>query len=409
MQQELTAWKPAVTTVDGREITHPRRAGITSIGAGGMNSHMILEEYPRQDGAARGSAPGGREELLVFSAMNDAALLAYLARFRAFLAGAAAPDLASVAHTLRVGKNELPHRWAFLARTGDEALAAVDRRLAGDRDLGAALAGGGARTADLRDLATAWVGGSSVDWQRADAQDAPAPRRVSLPAYPFERVRCWVAREDGAPSVTAPLALREKLHPFLGRNASDVTGLRYVLDVHLDDLLDYGRTLGERQDRTRGIVPTFAVDLAIAAAKVSGFSDGSVVRGLRLLGPVDWTAAARLVTVLEAAGGSRRREPCTRRTRRGGGPPWRNSACRRTGVAGRGRPGTPTPDRSSACSPVRWHRTWPNRSPRPPSSRKWPRAESGTPPNSPVSRRCSACATDASRCGSARPSSSTIR
>ncbi|WP_143669868.1 SDR family NAD(P)-dependent oxidoreductase, partial [Streptomyces sp. rh195] len=157
--------------------------------------------------------------------------------------------------------------------------------------------------ADLRDLATAWVGGSSVDWQRADAQDAPAPRRVSLPAYPFERVRCWVAREDGAPSVTAPLALREKLHPFLGRNASDVTGLRYVLDVHLDDLLDYGRTLGERQDRTRGIVPTFAVDLAIAAAKVSGFSDGAVVRGLRLLGPVDWTAAARLVTVLDAAGG----------------------------------------------------------------------------------------------------------
>ncbi|WP_405194522.1 SDR family NAD(P)-dependent oxidoreductase [Streptomyces anulatus] len=303
VQQELAAWKPAVTTVDGREVTHPRRAGITSIGAGGMNSHMILEEYPRQDGDARGSAPGGREELLVLSAMNDAALLVYLARFRAFLAGAAAPDLASVAHTLRVGKNELPHRWAFLARTRDEALAAVDRRLAGDRDLAAALAGSGARTADLRDLATTWVGGKSVDWQRADAQDAPPPRRVSLPAYPFERVRCWVAREDGAPSVTAPLALREKLHPFLGRNASDVTGLRYVLDVHLDDLLDYGRTRGERQDRTRGIVPTFAVDLAIAAAKVSGFSDGSVVRGLRLLGPVDWTAAARLVTVLDASGG----------------------------------------------------------------------------------------------------------
>ncbi|MFJ8969403.1 SDR family NAD(P)-dependent oxidoreductase [Streptomyces anulatus] len=303
VQQELATWKPPVTTVDGREVTHPRRAGITSIGAGGMNSHMILEEYPRQDGGAPGGVPGGREELLVFSAMNDSALLAYLTRFRAFLAGAAAPDLASVAHTLRVGKNELPHRWAFLARTPDEALAAVDRRLAGDRNLAAALAGGGARAADLRDLATTWVDGKGVDWERADAQDAPGPRRVSLPAYPFERVRCWVAREDGAPSVTAPLALREKLHPFLGRNASDVTGLRYVLDVHLDDLLDYGRTLGERPDRTRGIVPTFAVDLAIAAAKVSGFSDGSVVRGLRLLGPVDWPAAARLVTVLDTSGG----------------------------------------------------------------------------------------------------------
>lgn len=395
-----------MTTVDGREVTHPRRAGITSIGAGGMNSHMILEEYPRQDGGAPGGVPGGREELLVFSAMNDSALLAYLTRFRAFLAGAAAPDLASVAHTLRVGKNELPHRWAFLARTPDEALAAVDRRLAGDRNLAAALAGGGARAADLRDLATTWVDGKGVDWERADAQDAPGPRRVSLPAYPFERVRCWVAREDGAPSVTAPLALREKLHPFLGRNTSDVTGLRYVLDVHLDDLLDYGRTLGERPDRTRGIVPTFAVDLAIAAAKVSGFSDGSVVRGLRLLGPVDWPAAARLVTVLDASGGGRRREPCTWRTRRGDGPPWPRSTCGRTRALGRGHPATPTPNRSSACSPGRWHRAWPNRSPRPPSSRNWPRAESSTAPNSPVSRACSACGTGASRCGSAHPSSS---
>lgn len=406
VQQELATWKPPVTTVDGREVTHPRRAGITSIGAGGMNSHMILEEYPRQDGGAPGGVPGGREELLVFSAMNDSALLAYLTRFRAFLAGAAAPDLASVAHTLRVGKNELPHRWAFLARTPDEALAAVDRRLAGDRNLAAALAGGGARAADLRDLATTWVDGKGVDWERADAQNAPGPRRVSLPAYPFERVRCWVAREDGAPSVTAPLALREKLHPFLGRNASDVTGLRYVLDVHLDDLLDYGRTLGERPDRTRGIVPTFAVDLAIAAAKVSGFSDGSVVRGLRLLGPVDWPAAARLVTVLDASGGGRRREPCTWRTRRGDGPPWPRSACGRTRALGRGHPATPTPNRSSACSPGRWHRAWPNRSPRPPSSRNWPRAESSTAQNSPVSRACSACGTGASRCGSAHPSSS---
>ncbi|MGW5185753.1 SDR family NAD(P)-dependent oxidoreductase [Streptomyces cyaneofuscatus] len=301
VQQELAPWKPAVTTVDGRQVTHPRRAGITSIGAGGMNSHMILEEYQRPDGVP-GGAPGAREELFVFSAMNDDVLLEYLARFRTFLAGMATPDIAPVAHTLRVGKNELPHRWAFLARTREEALAAVDRRLAGDLDLGAALAGGGARTAGLRDLATRWAGGQAVDWRQADAPDAPAPRRVSLPAYPFERVRCWVPREDGAPSVTAPLALREKLHPLLGRNVSDVTGLRYVLDVHLDDLLDYGRTLGERQDRTRGIVPTFAVDLAIAAAKVSGFSDGSVVCGLRLLGPVDWTGVTRLVTVLDAPG-----------------------------------------------------------------------------------------------------------
>ncbi|WP_406003970.1 SDR family NAD(P)-dependent oxidoreductase [Streptomyces sp. NBC_00987] len=296
LQRELAAWEPAVTTVEGRRTTHPRRAGITSIGAGGMNSHIILEEHQRPDRDPHG-AQDGREELLVFSAMNDSALEEYLTRFRAYLATGAEPDLAAVAFTLRVGKNELPHRWAFLARTTGEAVAAVDRYLAGGRDLGAALASGGPRTEGLRQLATTWVGGRSVDWRGAD-EGARAPRRVSLPAYPFERVRCWVTPEEGAPSVIAPLALRDKLHPFLGRNDSDADGLRYVLDVHLDDLLDYGCTTGGRQDRKRGVVPTFVIDLAIATTKVSGFADGSVVRRLRLLGPVDWTSAARLVTVL---------------------------------------------------------------------------------------------------------------
>ncbi|MFJ1713851.1 SDR family NAD(P)-dependent oxidoreductase [Streptomyces sp. NPDC088260] len=303
LQQRLDAWEPAVTTVDGRRITHPRRAGITSIGAGGMNSHIILEEYPRPDRDPHG-APDGREELFVFSAMNDSALETCLHRFRAYLTAGAETDPAAIAFTLRVGKNELPHRWAFLARTTGEAVTAVDRYLAGDRDLSAALASGGPRTEDLRKLATTWVGGRSVDWGGAD-RGARAPRRVSLPAYPFERVRCWVTPEEGAPSVIAPLALRDKLHPFLGRNESDADGLRYVLDVHLDDLLDYGCTSGERQDKKRGVIPTFAIDLAIAAAKVSGFADGSVVRGLRFLGPVGWTTVARLVTVFDASDGKR--------------------------------------------------------------------------------------------------------
>ncbi|MEE1769452.1 SDR family NAD(P)-dependent oxidoreductase [Streptomyces sp. JV185] len=301
LQRQLTAWQPAVTTVDGRRITHPRRAGITSIGAGGMNSHIILEEYPQPDSVPHG-AQGGREELFVFSATNDSALEECLTRFRAYLAAGTETDCAAIAFTLRVGKNELPHRWAFLAKTQGEAVAAVDRYLAGDRDLGAALASGGSRNEGVRKLATTWVGGRSVDWRDADG-GAPTPRRVSLPAYPFERVRCWVTPEEGAPCVIEPLALRDKLHPFLGRNESDADGLRYVLDVHLDDLLDYACTSGERQDKKRGVVPTFAIDLAIAATKVSGLADGSVVRRLRLLAPVDWATAARLVTVFDTFDG----------------------------------------------------------------------------------------------------------
>ncbi|MFJ2811696.1 SDR family NAD(P)-dependent oxidoreductase [Kitasatospora sp. NPDC087271] len=271
VQQKLADWQPMVTEVDGRQVTHPRRAGITSIGAGGMNSHIILEEYPERPVRQE---PFG-EQLFVFSAMNEAALGRYLAVFRDHLAGAREADLPDIAYTLRVGKNELPHRWAFVAGDRRSALAAVDGYLAGRRELPA------------HELAATWAGGKSVDWDQL-----PTARRVSLPAYPFEKVRCWIEQTDGAPSVLAPLALRERLHPFLGRNESDVRGLRYALDVHLTDLLDYGYRLAKAPT----IVPTFVVDLALAAAKVSGFAAEASVHDLRVLRPVDWSTTTRLVT-----------------------------------------------------------------------------------------------------------------
>ncbi|MFJ6139733.1 SDR family NAD(P)-dependent oxidoreductase [Kitasatospora sp. NPDC092286] len=283
VQQSLADWRPAVTVVDGRQVTHPRRAGITSIGAGGMNSHIILEEYPERPVRRE---PFG-EQLFVFSAMNEAALGRYLAAFRDHLAGVREADLPDIAFTLRVGKNELPTRWAFVAGDQRSALAAVDGYLAGRRDLPA------------HELATAWVAGRSVDWDQL-----PTARRVSLPAYPFEKVRCWVEQTDGAPSVLAPLALRERLHPFLGRNESDVRGLRYGLDVHLADLLDYGYRL----DKVPAVVSTFAVDLALATARVSGFAAEASVHDLRVLRPVDWSTAKRLVTEFTDGHGTVRTE-----------------------------------------------------------------------------------------------------
>ncbi|WP_416970861.1 SDR family NAD(P)-dependent oxidoreductase [Streptomyces sp. 4F14] len=291
VQRELAAWKPAVTTENGVTTVHPRRAGITSIGAGGMNSHIVVEEYvaPARPGAER---PRGAD-LFVFSAMTEAALETSLTRFRDYLAAADEADLPSIAHTLRVGKNELPRRWAFLAKDRTEAVASVDRYLAGGRDQDAALTGADPA---VRTLALDWAGGAGVDW--APLTGERPPRRISLPAYPFERVRCWTEPEPGAPSVLTPLAVREKTHPFLGANRSDVDGLRYVLDVHLDDLADYGYV----RDKVRAIVPTFAADLALAVGRATGFAASPRVSGLRLYGPVDWEETARLVTTLTPDG-----------------------------------------------------------------------------------------------------------
>jgi acyl transferase domain-containing protein len=96
----------------------PRRAGVTALGAGGTNCHVILEEAP----AARTAQPPRRpEQLLVLSAKTPTALERMRANLAATLTRADAPALADTAYTLRVGRKPMPCRWTAVAASNEEA------------------------------------------------------------------------------------------------------------------------------------------------------------------------------------------------------------------------------------------------------------------------------------------------
>lgn len=117
------ASSPFRVVAEGRDWSSagPRRAAVNSLGVGGTNAHLILEEAPARPAAA--ARPGWR--LFPFSARTPAAAERLRDRFATGLDPALDP--ADVAFTLRNGRRAFPERFAVVARDLDglrEALAA---------------------------------------------------------------------------------------------------------------------------------------------------------------------------------------------------------------------------------------------------------------------------------------------
>ncbi|MEV4315703.1 SDR family NAD(P)-dependent oxidoreductase [Actinocrispum sp. NPDC049592] len=216
VQQDVSPWPEP-------QPGQPRRAGISSFGAGGTNAHLVVEEYVQHRIAPQPAHP----ELLVLSALTEDRLREQARRLAGALPGT---PLADVAHTLRVGRMPMRHRLALSTQDTDEAAELLRRFAAGEQpegvfvgdanasnalgDLftgtepGAEFVRGLLREGHADRLARLWVAGVDLDWSVLPTGPVP-PQVVSLPTYPFEPERHWLtttARE--APATTAALVVQ---------------------------------------------------------------------------------------------------------------------------------------------------------------------------------------------------------
>jgi acyl transferase domain-containing protein/acyl-CoA synthetase (AMP-forming)/AMP-acid ligase II/acyl carrier protein len=111
----------------------PLRAGVNSLGMGGTNAHVVLEQAP----PAAASEPSRRPwQLLVLSARTATALDTASADLAAWLEASPEANLADVAFTLQAGRRPFAHRRCVVvadARSAAEALRTRDaRRVATD-------------------------------------------------------------------------------------------------------------------------------------------------------------------------------------------------------------------------------------------------------------------------------------
>ncbi len=109
----------------------PRRAGVNSLGIGGSNVHVILEQAPA--GADEPVRDDTGPFLLPLSAASPSALAALAGRYADRLTEDESVSLGDVCHTARIGRAQLGFRKAVVASTRDEMIAAL--REISDRDL----------------------------------------------------------------------------------------------------------------------------------------------------------------------------------------------------------------------------------------------------------------------------------
>ena len=101
-----------------------RIAGITGLGAGGTNAHVIVEEAPTADP----SGPSRAEQLLVVSARSSDAVERAAADLAAHLRAHPDEVLADVAYTRLTGRATFRHRRAVVASTTAGAAAALESK-----------------------------------------------------------------------------------------------------------------------------------------------------------------------------------------------------------------------------------------------------------------------------------------
>ncbi len=268
--QLLDQAKPwaALQDQSGREL--PRRAGVSSFGFGGVNAHIVLEEYVASESVPEVVA-SSNPVVVVLSAKNEPRLQDRVVQLLEFLERKTI-DLPRLAYSLQVGREAMASRFACLVASVDELKSRLASYLENpennidfyrgeaknnrqylalfsqDEELQQAVSRWAERKKFDR-IAELWVKGLEFDWSSLYGDNTPG--RISLPSYPFAKERYWVPAVtlnsfDGCVEHSTQSASHDAIdcvnRPAAEANAAVTTGvLRFAEQWQVADL-DTGRT-----------------------------------------------------------------------------------------------------------------------------------------------------------------------
>ncbi|SDD51918.1 polyketide synthase PksM/polyketide synthase PksN [Paenibacillus sp. CF095] len=249
VQQELSEWvRPIINNT-----RYPRRAGLSSFGAGGANAHVIIEEYvPTETRSDDQTLSLHNPMIILLSAKSDEKLREHAGNLLTWIKKGERKnrDLISIAYTLQVGRVAMEERLAMTVTsleqlerklnayvedlgeadsiyrgqvTGDKALGSL---LGFDEDIQFAIESW-INKGKYDRLLGLWVTGLEVDW--AKLYDQRKPERIGLPTYPYARERYWLTEREAPAKKNDPVFVQVMgyLNPLLHRNTSNLEEQRF--------------------------------------------------------------------------------------------------------------------------------------------------------------------------------------
>lgn len=219
VQRTLEDWKETILSIKDQEVVCPRRAGISSFGAGGVNVHVILEEYQVPYNNERDCEKDEDPVVIVLSAKRENNLHSYAKKLKDYFEkrnhnlGETA-KLKDIAYTLQTGRDPMPHRLAFTARNEEEIIEKINiflnqRVMQGKNPfyVGHVVSENEIKTEDdrgnsvidldkletLEKIAELWTLGRNIEWTNLYKNNIHF--RVPLPTYPFSQERYWVEEQ----------------------------------------------------------------------------------------------------------------------------------------------------------------------------------------------------------------------
>jgi 3-oxoacyl-(acyl-carrier-protein) synthase/acyl carrier protein len=234
---ETQDWKP-LTDNNGNVL--PRRAGVSSFGFGGVNAHVVVEEYDCMDVGGRAThghlqdvgdrtasetssrviaekSVKDKPQLIVLSAKNEERLKKVVKNLHYYLteqSPLSTDHFQSLIYTLQEGREAMESRVAFLVEKKESLIQKLEALIDGkqvidhcyqgnindnkkmieaftdDQQLKETLTGWFSNR-KLEKIAELWVKGLEIDWLALYGEHRP--QRISLPVYPFAKERYWLS------------------------------------------------------------------------------------------------------------------------------------------------------------------------------------------------------------------------